>query len=90
METTKETRTRQLGTKLLGLDLFKSKLEMKYEGGKSAMAACSGAILSMILVTIVVGFAAQKFNVVAAQSSAFITTAEHDSYYTHEHIFGVE
>ena len=54
------------------------------------MAACSGAILSMILVTIVVGYSAQKFNVVAAQSSAFITTAKHEHYYPADHTFGAE
>ena len=54
------------------------------------MAACIGAMLSAMLVIIVVGYAGQKFNVVAAQSNAVITAAVHDSYYTSEHTFGAD
>ena len=49
-----------------------------------------GAILSIMLFTMTVGYAAQKFSVVFEQSNAVIMAAKHDSFYTSDDRFGAE
>ena len=54
------------------------------------MQALIGAILSVMLAMTILFYAAQKFTVVAAQSNAFITAADHESFYSSNSTFGAD
>ena len=60
MDTFEEKQKRSIGSiiggKLLSFDNHKTPFSMTFDGGKPSLATWSGAILSMILSTIVLGY----------------------------------
>ena len=54
------------------------------------MPSLLGAALSILFVVICAFYAVQKFQIVAKQSKAIITAAEHESFYTQDDQFGAD
>ena len=81
---------KNIASPLLGLDMFKARLNMQFDNGKTEIGTCIGATLTVALVILIVVFAGQKFNVVSAHSNAVITTAELLNFYSSNNTFGAD